>query len=147
MDMHYAPRIVRGDPLKCRGHGNYIQSFQKNTEIVVVLCFPLCKFNSSECLPLKKSLIQVLRALLIYTAIKTSSQNTRWKDKASQTVRNVTHAFRYNLYKQIATGFFFYSEINLKGGITGKKCITNPCPPLLYAPWNNISQRAAVELC
>lgn len=88
-------------------------------------------------------------ALLIYTVTKTSSQNTRRKDKASQTVRNAIDASSYNLYKQTAAGFFLYAEINLNGGITGKRCITNPSPPLLYAQWNNIftksSCRAALE--
>lgn len=67
----------------------------------------------------------------------------RWKDKASQTVRNATNASSCDLHKQIATGFFFYAEINLNGGITGKRCITNPSPPLLYAQWNNIFTKSS----
>lgn len=115
---------------------------------MAVLYFCSCESSGLERLPLKLCLIHVQCSSHQHCNLNLF-QNTRWKDKASQTVRNAADASSYNSYKQIATGLFFYAEINLNGGITGKRWIINPSPPFLYAQWNNIftksSCRAVLE--
>lgn len=61
-------------------------------------------------------------------------------------MRNAADASSCNLYKQTATDLFFYAEINLNGGTTGKRWIINPPPPLLYAQWDTIFTKSSYRV-